>query len=133
MPAMLLCFLDYAAFLDAGFLAGELAQVVKFRTAYFTVFVHCDRIDERRFEGEDTFHTDIVAHLADGEALLVAFAADADYNAAVLLDTLFVAFFDSVSYGDGVAGAEFGVLFARGKCLFGNFNQIHFLVCEFIC
>lgn len=122
MPAMLLCFLDYAAFLDAGFLAGELAQVVKFRTAYFTVFVHCDRIDERRFEGEDTFHTDIVAHLADGEALLFAFACDFDHYAAVLLDTFLVTFFDAISHCDGVAGVEIRVLLAGSKSLFGNFD-----------
>lgn len=123
----------HAAFFDAGLLAREGAEVVELGATHLTVLVDGDGIDEGRFDGEDTFYTDIVAHLADGEALLVAFAADADYNAAVLLDTLFVAFFDSVSYGDSVAGAEFGVLFARGKCLFGNFNQIHFLVCEFIC
>ena len=122
MPAMLLCFLDYAAFLDAGFLAGELAQVVKFRTAYFAVFVHCDRIDERRFEGEDTLHTDIVAHLADGEALLFAFACDFDHYAAVLLDTFLVAFLDTVCHGDGVAGSEILVLLAGGKRFLGNLN-----------
>lgn len=42
-----LVLLHYAALLDTGFLAGEGAEVVKFRTAYLTVFVHHDGIDER--------------------------------------------------------------------------------------
>ncbi len=121
-------FFDYATLFDTGFLAGELAEVVQFGTAYFTVFVDGDRVDKRRFDGEDTLNTDVVAHLADGETFLAAFATDADNNAAILLDTLFVTFFDAVSHGDCVAGAEVRVLFAGGKCFFGNLNQVHFVV-----
>ena len=115
-------FLYYATLFDTGFLAGELAEIVKFGATYFTVFVHGNRVDERRFDGEDTFYTDVVAHFADSEALLGAFARDADYNTALLLDTLFVTFFDTVSDSDGVAGCELRVLLAGSECFFGNLN-----------
>lgn len=111
--------LRYATFLDAGFLAGEAAEVVEFRTTHFTVLVDGDAVDERRFDGENTFHADVVAHLAHGEALFGAFAGDADNDATILLDTFLVTFFDAVGNGDCVAGAEIGVLFVGCKCLFG--------------
>lgn len=113
---------DYATLFDASFLAGEAAEVVEFGAAHFTVFVYDDRIDEGGFYREDTLNADVVAHFAHGEALFVTVAGDADYDAAVLLDTLFVAFFDTVSHGDGVAGTKLGMLLAGGKCLFGYFD-----------
>lgn len=116
---------SYATLFDAGFLAGEGTQIVKFGTADFAVLVDCDRIDEGRFDGEDTFHADVVAHFANGETLLGAFSRNADYNTAVLLDTLLVTFFDTVGYCDGVAGGEVGVLLAGSESFFGNFNKIH--------
>lgn len=115
-------FLAGTAFFDACFLAGEFAQVVEFGTTYLTTLVHFDSIDERAVDGEDTLHADVVAHFTNGEALVVAFAADADNNAAVLLDTFFVAFLDAVGHGDGVAGTKFGMCLAGGESLFGNFN-----------
>lgn len=118
--------LDHAALFDTGFLACQATQIVKFRTAHFTVFVHCDRVDERRLNGENTLNTDVVAHFAHGETLFVAFAGDADNHTAILLDTLLVSFFDTVGYCDGVAGSEFNLVGACGKCFFGNFDQIHF-------
>ena len=71
---------------DTSFLAGKFAQIVKFCTTNFTVFVDYDRVDKRRFNREDTLHTDVVAHLAHGETFFVTFARDADYNAAILLE-----------------------------------------------
>lgn len=104
--------LFHATLFDAGFFAGEATQIVDFCATDFTVFVDYDRVDERRLNGEDTFNTDIVAHLANGETLFVAFSRDADYDAAILLDTLLVAFLDAVSHGDCIAGTEFGELLA---------------------
>ena len=52
---------DYAALFDTSFLAGEIAQIVKFCATNLTVLVDCDRVDERRFDGEDTLNTDVVA------------------------------------------------------------------------
>ena len=117
-----LVLLDYAALLDTGLLAGEGAEVVQFCAANLTVLVDSDRVNERRFDGEDALNADVVAHLTHGEALFGAFARNADNDTAILLDTLFVTLFDAVSYGDGVAGAEFRMLLARGECLFGNLD-----------
>lgn len=116
---------DYATLFDASFLAGEAAEVVEFGAAHFTVFVYDDRIDEGGFYREDTLNADVVAHFAHGEALFSALSRDADHNTAIQLDTLFVTFFDAVSHGDSVAGAEFGMLLAGSEGFFGNFNQVH--------
>ena len=115
-------FLDNTTLFDASFLTCEAAEVVEFSATNLTVFVDYDRVDERRFDGEDALNADVVAHFANGEAFLCAFARDADNNTAILLNTLFVTFFDSISDCDGVAGTEFGELFAGSKSLFGNFN-----------
>ena len=116
---------SYATLFDTGFLAGEVAEIVKFGATNLTVFVHGNRIDERRFDGEDTLYTDIVAHFANGKTFFSAFSRNADYNTAILLDTLLVAFLDTVSDGDGIAGGEFGVLLAGSGRFLDNLNQIH--------
>ena len=113
---------SHTLFSDAGLLAGEGAEVVELGATYLTVLVDGDGVDKRGFDGEDTLNTDVVGHLADGETLFGAFAGDADYNTAVLLDTLFVTLFDTIGDGDGVAGAEIGMLLAGGKSLFGNLH-----------
>lgn len=117
--ALCLSLLHYTTLFDASLLAGEATEVVKLRTAHFAVFVDGDGLDERRFHREDAFYADSVGNLADCEALFVLMAVDADHHATVLLDTLFVTFFDAVGNGDCVAGAEIGVLFVGCKCLFG--------------
>lgn len=119
MLSVLLC---YATLLDASLLAGEATKVVELSAAHFAVLVDCDRVDERRLDGEDALNTDVVGNLAHSEAFLFAFSGDADNDAAVLLDTLFVAFLDAVSDSDCVARLEIGVLLAGGKGLVDNFN-----------
>lgn len=114
--------LDDTTLFDAGLLACETAEIVEFCATDLAVLVDNDRVDEGRFDGEDALNADVVGHLAYGEALFVTFAGYADYNAAVLLDTLFVALFDTVSNGDGVAGEELLVLFAGFEGLFGNLD-----------
>lgn len=114
--------LDHAALFDAGFLACELAEVVEFCTTHLTMLVDGNGVDEGRLNGEDTFNTDVVAHLAYCETLFVAFAGDADNHTAVLLDTFFVAFLDTVSDCDGVAGEEFIETLACRECFFYNFD-----------
>ena len=111
-----------AALLDAGLLAGQAAEIVKFGATHLAILVDGDRVDKRRLDGEDTLHADIVAHFADGEPLLVAVARNTDYHTAILLDTLFVTLFDAVCHGDGVAGAEFGMFLAGSISFLDNFN-----------
>ena len=118
--------LFHATLLDTSLFARQATEIVKFRTAYFTEFVDCDRLDEGGFDGEDTLHADAVGNLANGETLLVAVAADADYDTAILLDTLLVTLLDTVSDCDGVAGLEFiEIFFGSGESLFRNLDQIH--------
>ena len=71
--------------------------------------------------GENTFYSDVVAHFANSEAFFVSFARDADNYTAILLDTFFVALFNTVCNCDGVAGTEFGMLLAGSVCFLKNF------------
>lgn len=119
-------FLAGTAFFDACFLAGEFAQVVEFCATNFTVFVDSYAVDKRRLQGEDTLNTDVIGHFANCKTLFVAVARDADDNTLVHLDTLFVALFNAIGYCDCVASVELGMLFAGGKSLLGDFDQIHF-------
>ena len=58
----------------------------------------------------------------------VAAAVDADDITAELLNTLFVTFFNTVSYRNLITCLECRELFLlAGKCLLSYFNQIHFL------
>ena len=83
--AALSLLLHYAALFDAGFLACEATEIIKFCTANFTEFVHHDRVNERRLDGEDTLNADVVAHFAYGETFLCAFTGDFDNHTTVLL------------------------------------------------
>ena len=114
--------LDDAALFDAGLLTREFAQIVQFGATHLTVLVNHDVVDERRLNGENTLHTDVVANLANGETLLLALAHDLDDHAAILLNTLLVTLLDAISHRDGVAREELGMLLASGKCLLCNFN-----------
>lgn len=117
----------HAALLDTCFLTRKFAEVVNFGTAYFTVFVNRDALNERAVHREDTLNTYVTRHFAHRETLLVFASVDADNIAAELLNTLFVTLFDTIRNGDLVTCLECREFFLlSGKCLLGNFNQIHF-------
>ena len=86
------------------------------------MLVDHDAVDKWRFNREDTFHTDVVRHFANGETLLVAFAINFDDYTTILLDTFLVTFFNAVCHCDSVAGEEFGKFLFGSKCLLHNFN-----------
>lgn len=114
---VLFLFLDETLF-DAGFLSCKVAQIIEFRTTHLAEFVDSDRLDERRLDGENPLHAYTVGDLAYCEALLVLVAVDADHYAAILLDTLLVTLFDTVSDRHGVAGSELiELLFGSGESL----------------
>ena len=129
-----LCLLLHAAgtlLADASLLAGEIAEIVELGTTHLTNLVHFDALDSGRFEGEDTLNTNGTRHLANGETLLLAVTGNLDDYATVELDALLRSFDNLVSYGDGVASLEGGMLLASGKCCLGNFNKIsHFTEIE---
>ena len=112
-----------AALLDAGFLTRTLAEVIQFRTTYFTVLVDRDALNEGAVHREDTLYTNVAAHFANREALLVAATVDADYITAELLNTLFVTFFNTVSYRNLITCLECREFFLlTGKSLLGYFH-----------
>ena len=87
-------------FFDSCFLTGKGTQVVQFSTTYFTDFVNRDAFDKRRFDRENSLYTYVLRHLTNCETFFVAVTGDTDNNTAILLDTLFVTLFDTVSYRD---------------------------------
>ena len=113
----------HAALLDTGFLTCKTAEIVKLGTTYLAILVDCDRLDERRLDGENSLHADTVGNLTHCEALLVLVTVDADHDAAVLLDSLLVTLLDTVGNCDSVAGTELVEIFLRGgKCLLCNLD-----------
>ena len=44
-------------FFDTSSLTGKFAQIIQLSATYFTTFVHFDRIDVGRLDGEDTLYT----------------------------------------------------------------------------
>ena len=108
---------------------GEVTQVVQFGATNLAVFVHRDLLNERAVHGENTLNADITRHLANGEALLVLATVDGDDITTELLDTLLVTFLNTICNRDLVTCCECRELFLlAGECLFGNLNQIHFLL-----
>ena len=117
MPFQTSCFLfptaglfllraGHALLLDAGLLAGQVAQVVDACAAYDTDLVDLDLVDVRRVEGEDTLHAHAVRNLADREHLGLARAYDLDNHTAEALHALLVSLDDLVGDGDRVTGLE---------------------------
>ncbi len=109
-------------FLDTGLLACQGAQIIQLGAANFAHLVDSDAFNKRRFEGEDAFNTHVLRHLAYGEALFFSMSADSDDNAAVLLDTFLVTFFDAVGDGHRVATFEGWVFLPGSEGLFGHFK-----------
>lgn len=70
------------------------------------MFVNNNTFDERRFQREDSFNTYVIRHLTNRETFLVAVSRDTNNHAPVLLDTLLVTFFDTISYGNSVTTSE---------------------------
>ncbi len=112
---------------NTSLLTREVTKVVDLRTTNLTVLVHNDALNKGAIHREDTLNAYVTRHFANGKTLLILAAVDSDYIATELLDTLFVTLFNTISHSDLVTGLECRkFLFLTGKCLFGNFHQIHF-------
>ena len=97
-------------FLDAGLLAGKVAEVEDTCATDFTDFVQFNLVNGRRLIREDSLDTDTVGNFPDGEGLRVrGGTTNLDHHAAEALETLLVAFLDPVRHRDGVAGFELRV------------------------
>ena len=123
-----LFFSSVDSFLDAGLLAGQIAEVEDTCTTYFTVLVHLDAVDEGGLEREDSFDTDTTGNLADREGLGERIhTLHLNDDTSEFLEAFLVSLFDSVGNGDGITGLEFrvGSGFLILESLLCNFNQIH--------
>ena len=130
---LLLCrggvFQDAAfGFLDAGLLAGEVAQIEDAGAAYFTDLVQFYLLDEGGLVRENPFYAHASGNLADREGLGVGGSStNLDNHSAEFLEPVLVSFPDPVSYGDCVAGLEsrIGCSFVLGERILHKLNQIH--------
>lgn len=93
-------------FLDTGFLTGKFAQVEDTGATDNPALVHFHFFDERRVDGENSFHTDVARHLPNRESSGSTAPAALQHNALELLDTFLVTFLDLVTYSYGVASFE---------------------------
>ena len=119
-------------FLDIGPLACEAAEVVDSIPPHLPELVHLDFLDEGRRQGENTFYPYAARHLADCDHLHGLGAFYLDYNALVLLDSLFVPFANLVRHRDGIATLECRELFRLTReGLFGHFDQIYLCHCSY--
>ena len=99
--------LGVVALLDAGLLAGEIAEVEDACATNFTELVDSNAVDEGRLIREDPLDSDSAGNLTDGEGPGVrSSSADLDDHAAEVLLAELVAFLDLVGNGDGVTGLE---------------------------
>ena len=99
--------LAVSAFLDAGLLAGEVAQIEDAGPADFAILVDSDAVDEGRLVREDPFDSDTAGDFADREGPGVrGGAAYLDNHTAEILKTELVTFLDLIGNGDGVTGLE---------------------------
>src|SRR5262245_55541160 len=116
LKAIFLCFrllvaagrmLPSVALADAGRLAAQGAQEIKFGSAYAPVFDDVDVIDDRRVEREDALDAHAERGLAHCDRLTDAFPATRDYNPLERLQPLLgLALLDPNVNADGVAGNE---------------------------
>src|SRR5690606_15281214 len=104
-------------FLDAGSLAGTVAQVVELRATNVAATLDFDAGNLRRVKLEGTFHRFTGRDLANDERRVQTTIAAANDHAFVSLHTLAVAFNHVDVDHDGVAGAEFGQRLTTGQAL----------------
>ena len=98
---------DHLLFFDAGLLAGEIAEVEDAGPADLTYLVDLNAVDEGGLAGENPFHSDAAANLANREGPGEGVGAfHLNDHASEFLKPFLIALFDSVGHGDGVTGLE---------------------------
>ena len=97
---------SHLSFLDAGRLAGEVAQVVELRATDAATADDRDGGDHRAVRREDALDTDSARDLADRERFADATAAAGDAHTFERLEALLVTFFDADVDANRVTGAE---------------------------
>ena len=103
---------------DTSFLTGKIAEIEDSSSADGATLVDIDLFDERRRDGENSFHTDTVGDLTNSKGFSGTASGALKHNALEVLDTFFVTFFDFVMDSDGIASLEFGELFTLDQILY---------------
>ena len=93
-------------FLDAGFLAFQVAQVVQLALTDITAALDRHGVDGGTVGLEHALDAETVRDLADGESGIQTAVLDGNDHAFVGLHALAIAFFDFDVDHDGVAGTE---------------------------
>src|SRR5262245_33095941 len=120
--------LTSVALADAGGLASQGGQEIKFGAADAPVFDDVDVINDRRVEREDALDAYAERGLAHGDRLADAFASTRDYNPLERLQPLLgLALLDPDVNADGVAGNEIRDVAFQLRF----FNVIKFVHCSF--
>ena len=114
---------DHLLFFDASLLTGEIAEVEDAGPADLTYLVDLDAVDEGGLVGENPFHSDAAADLADREGPGEGIGAlDLNDNASEFLKPFFITLFDPVGHGNGVTCLELRE--------FGGLSVIESLLCN---
>jgi hypothetical protein len=98
------------AFLEAGGLAFETAEVVEFGAAHAAGADDLDLIDDGGVDGEDTLDAGAESHLTDDDIFTEAGVFAGDEDALESLGTFLVAFLNLDVDTEGVTDAEVGVI-----------------------
>lgn len=97
--------------LDAGLLAGEVAEVEDACATYFSDLVEFNLFNRRRLEGENPLYSYSVGDLADGEGLHAGgCSANLYHYAAEALEPVLVTLLDLVGDRDCVSCLELGII-----------------------
>ena len=113
------------AFLDAGFLAGQIAQIVELGAANLAVALDFDLVDVRAVEREDTLDAFAIGDAAHGDGFGVAGSLAGNHGSGEYLDAFFPAFFDFVVDANGVADHKVRMLILLGLFLSDFLYGIH--------
>ena len=96
-----------SSFLNFGFLAGQISQIIQLGSTHFTMLVDLDLVDGRRSKREDPFNANVTRHFSDSKSFSVCAARSLQNNPAELLYPFLIAFFYFIVNGNRVSGCEF--------------------------
>jgi hypothetical protein len=95
-----------AAFLDTGRFTGTSALIENAGATDFPAFVYLNFVQGGHVDGEDPLYSHVTGNFPNGEGLGGSTAPALQHYAPEELDPFFVAFFNLVVNGDGVARFE---------------------------
>ena len=111
-----------SSFLNFGFLAGQISQIIQLGSTHFTMLVDRNTFDKRRIHRKNSFYTYISRHFTNSKMLLSSMTRNFHNITLKLLDSFLVSFLNSISYCDGITTSKLRISFYfLLKRLFCNF------------